>query len=94
LLEVVLAFGLAVLSVAFIAGVLFVGLLLFGPVVGTEAGGGGRLIFLGSICLSLYALKYPWTALLRYYRYEAHTLRPLKDEKTAAPANGREKNEG
>ena len=48
----------------------------------------------GILALAFWVLKYPWNALLRYYRYEAHTLRPIKDEKTAVPGNGSDKNEG
>ncbi|MBL9048674.1 MAG: hypothetical protein JNK19_00995 [Tabrizicola sp.] len=35
-----------------------------------------------------------WRKLLTYYRYEVHTLRPIKEEKTATPTDGRETNEG
>lgn len=52
------------------------------------------MLILGSIALAVYALKYPWAALLRYYRYEAHTLRPLKENETAPPGDARDKNEG
>ncbi len=48
----------------------------------------------GILGLGVWVLKYPWTALLRYYRYEAHTLRPLKDNETAPPHKARDKNEG
>jgi hypothetical protein len=93
LLEVALALGLAVLSGAFLAGVVFAGLYLFGP-VGDGDGTGGRSLLLGSICLAAYVLKYPWTALLNYYRYDVRTLRPLKKNETATPADGRDENEG
>ena len=47
---------------------------------------GAALGFLGSALL--------WRKLLTYYRYDGHTLRPLKEEKTATSDNGSETNEG
>ena len=92
MLEVGLALVLAVLSVGFIAGAILLALFLFGP-FGSEDSG-GRVLILAGVAFAVYILKYPWIALLKYYRYEAHTLRPIKDEKTAARPDGREKNEG
>ncbi len=94
MLEVLLALGLMVLSAAFLVAVVALVAYLFGPLAWSGGSRGGGMIFVGSLGLGVYALKYPWTALLRYYRYEAHTLRPLKDDKTAARPEGREKNEG
>ena len=47
---------------------------------------GAALGFLGSALL--------WRKLLTYYRYDGHTVRPLKEEKTATSDNGSETNEG
>ena len=33
------------------------------------------------VALAGYALKFPWSAFLKYYKYEAQTLRPITDEK-------------
>jgi hypothetical protein len=93
LLELSLALGLAVLSVAFLVGVVLAGLYLQGP-VGDDEGSGGRPFILGSFCLAVYVLKHPWAALLRYYRYDVQTLRPLAESKTEVPGDRREKNEG
>lgn len=80
LLELGLALGLAVLSVAGLAGAVILGLFIFGP-VGSD-GGGGRWIILGSLGLAIYILKHPWAALLKYYRYDTQTLRPIKEDET------------
>lgn len=95
MLELGLALGLAVFSVAFLAGVVLLALYHFGPITSSSEGsGGGRAIILGSFGLAAYVLKYPWAALLKYYRYEAQTLRPIKDETTAMPRDGGGKHEG
>lgn len=81
MLEVVLALLLAVFSGAFlvVCAVLPVYLLtLFGVKGGRRVGRLG----IASLVTGIFLLKYPWNALLRYYRYEAHTLRPIKDETT------------
>lgn len=67
-----------ILAYGFIAASTGVTIKLVGPVMGT-------------IWKGLAAV---WRPFLTYYRYEAQTLRPIKDEKTAARPEGREKNEG
>jgi hypothetical protein len=89
LLEVGLALGLVVVSAVVLVAVTVGASYLFAP-----AGRAGGPLLAGSIALAFWILKYPWTALLNYYRYEAHTLRPLKEDETTIPGDGREKNEG
>ena len=50
---------------------------------GGHGGGrsGGKVEVL-SLLGGIWLLKYPWNALLKYCRYEAHTLRPLADDET------------
>lgn len=89
MLEVGLALVLVVLSAAFLGVVSLGAVYIFGP-----AGRGGGPLLVGCLALAFWVLKYPWNALLQYYRYEAHTLRPTEGEKTAALADGRDKIEG
>jgi hypothetical protein len=108
LVEVLLALGLVVLSAGTImAGLalsvaalmaVYVTLFRVSPILAyglLAAGGGLTFKFVVPIMTMVWkGIAAVWRPFLRYYRYEAHTLRPIKDEKTAAPANGREKNEG
>jgi hypothetical protein len=94
LLEVLLALGLVVMSAVFLCAVFAAAKYLLGPLASSGGGRGGGLLMIGILGLGIWALKYPWTELLRYYRYEAHTLRPLKENETAPPDDAREKNEG
>lgn len=89
MLEVVLALGLVAVSAVVLIAVSAGASYFFAP-----AGRAGGPLLVGSLALAFWVLKYPWTALLRYYRYEAHTLRPLKENETAPPGDAREKNEG
>jgi hypothetical protein len=89
LLELALGFGLVVVSAAFLVGVFMGCAYLLGP-----AGRAGGPVMIGVMGAAFWVLKHPWTALLRYYRYEAHTLRPLKDDETTTLGNGRETDEG
>jgi len=63
----------AIVLVAVTAGASF----FFAP-----AGRAGGPLLVGSLALAFWVLKYPRTALFRYYRYEAHTLRPIKEDRT------------
>lgn len=59
------------------------------------ASAGGTIKFVGPVMGTIWkALSAVWRPFLTYYGYEAHTLRPLRDDKTVAPPEGREKNEG
>jgi hypothetical protein len=89
LLELALGFGLVAVSAAFLVGVFMGGAYLLGP-----AGRAGGPVMIGVMGAAFWVLKHPWTALLRYYRYEAHTLRPLKEDETTTPGVRRDKNEG
>ena len=108
LLEVGLALGLAVLSagvlLAGLALVLWVLIAVYltlfrvSPILAyvimtsgaglsvKVAGPGMRLCWKGLAAI--------WRPFLTYYRYEAHTLRPLKENETVPPGDGRDKNEG
>ena len=80
LLEVGLALGLVVLSAAFL--MVWVAVPIY--VLKLLSLKGGRIGKAGAvwIMLGFFLLKYPWNALLKYYRYEAHTLRPIKEDRT------------
>ena len=82
MLEVALALILVVLSAGFFLGVVGLAIFALNLVLPAEAGrlGGAIIILVGA--LAAYLLKFPWNVLLKYYRYEAHTLRPIKDDET------------
>ena len=80
LVEVLAGLALALASGVFLVLCLVVpAYVLFWMDVETHSGGKLEVAsFLGG----LWLLKYPWGALLKYYRYEAHTLRPLAEGET------------
>jgi hypothetical protein len=94
LLELGLALGLVVVSAAFLFGIVAAAVYMLGPLTSSGGSRGGGMMVVGALGFGIALLRYPWAALLRYYRYEAHTLRPLKDNETTTPGNGHEKNEG
>jgi hypothetical protein len=108
LVEVVLALGLAVLSAGtLLAGLalcvvgfmaVYAALFRVDPILAyglTAASTGLTIKFVGPVMKTIWkGLAAVWRPFLGYYRYEAHTLRSLADEETAAPAHGRDKNEG
>ena len=108
MLEVGLALGLAVLSAGvFLAGLALVlwvlvavHLTLFrvSPILayGIMTIGAGLSVKVAGPVMRLCwkGLAAIWRPFLTYYRYEAHTLRPLKENETVPPGDGRDKNEG
>lgn len=100
MLEVLLALVLVALSLSLFGG--------FVALVSYDFGlwGNGRddhrdfdaILFKAVVFFSLSAaagvLAFLWGLLLRYYRYDAHTLRPQSENKTTPSGDGREKNEG
>ncbi len=108
LVEVGLALGLVLLSAgALLAGLalcvvglmaVYTALFRVDPILayGLLAASSGLTIkFVGPVMGSIWkGVSAVWRPFLTYYGYEAHTLRPIKDEKTAARPEGREKHEG
>jgi hypothetical protein len=98
LLELVLVLVLVALSLGLMAG--------FGALVSYEFGlwGDGRashgadslvraFVFAALVCAAA-VLSYLWASLLKYYRYDTHTLRPLPNNNTTTPGEGHENKEG
>ena len=100
MLELALAFVMVLLSLGLLGG--------FVALVSYDFGfwGNGRdvhrdfdavlvkAVVFASLVAAVGLLGYLWALLLKYYRYEAHTLRPLKENETVPPGDGRDKNEG
>ncbi len=107
-MEVGLALGLVVLSAgAMLAGLalcvgglmaVYVALFRIEPILayGFMAASTGLTIkFVGPVMGTIWkGLAAVWRPFLTFYGYEAHTLRTIKDEETAARPQGRDKNEG
>ena len=108
MLEVLLALGLAVLSAGvFLAGLalvlwvlmaIYLTLFRVSPILAygiMTTGAGLSMKVAGPVMrLCWKGLAAIWRPFLTYYRYEAHTLRPLKENETAPPGDARDKNEG
>ena len=108
MLEVLLALGLAVVSAGvFLAGLalvlwvmmtVYLALFRVSPILayGIIGAGAGLSIKVANPVMSLCwkGLAAIWRPFLTFYRYEVHTLRPLKENENATPGDGREKNEG
>ena len=90
LVEVLAAFVLIGVSVAILVGALwagFVGLMWFAGYVSPVFLAGVMVIatnylFTKIFRLALWVLSALWGPFLKYYKYQAHTLRPLDDEGT------------
>jgi hypothetical protein len=52
-----------------------------------------RAVVFASLVSAACVLAYLWGVLLKHYRYDARTLRPIKDEMTAVPEHGSDKSE-
>jgi hypothetical protein len=108
LLELALALGLAVVSAGvFLAGLalvlwvlmtVYMALFRVSPILayGVMTAGAGLSVKVATPVMRLCwkGLAAIWRPFLTYYRYEAHTLRPLTKNETTIPGDGREKNEG
>jgi len=108
MLEGGLALGLVVVSAGvFVAGLAFASWMLIAvyqalfqvsPILayGVMTAGAGLSVKVATPIMSLCwkGLAAIWRPFLAYYRYEAHTLRPLAQTEKTTPGDGREKNEG
>lgn len=103
-----MALGLVVVSTGVLLGglalvlwalmTIYLALLRVSPILayGVMTAGAGLSVKVAQPVMSLCwkGLAAMWRPYLTYYRYEVHTLRPLKENETTTPGDGREKNEG
>jgi hypothetical protein len=85
--------GLLLLTI--VATVVLIGGGILVPLAFTQAvGGSSYFASKAGAALGFLISAVLWRKLLTYYRYEAQTLRPIKDETTATSGDGGGKNEG
>ena len=82
---------LLLLLLTILASVLLIGGGFLLPLIWTQATETGSSVFASKAgaALGFLGAAMLWRKLLTYYRYDVHTMRPLKEEKTASSDNDR-----